>query len=387
MATTSGLHVMQPTPDGVKFLIKTRLPQQDEVTGSIIAANGRIYLPSAASLYCFGTKESKPTMVNAADAPYSTKPMPADPQKGEPAWAQVVPCEVLVQPGQTQQLHVRLFDAKGRFVKNSTATFTLNGKGKIDKDGLFSADTEATQSATTVTAKVGELSGTARIRCIPALPWKFTFNDIPLTESVNPVTKAKSIDGEPPVTWVGIRHRHKIREINGEKVMVKITTIPRGTRSQGWIGPLNMHDYTIQADLRGQSVLAKSQTDQGETTVVKLPDMGLINQRYTLDMMGEHQKLQLRSWTSQIKTHFAVDVPFEWKGDVWYTMKFTASNEPGNKVRLRGKVWERGKPEPNKWLVDAVDDSPNVVGAPGLFGNASVAEVYIDNVIVNSNTD
>ena len=37
----------------------------------------------------------------------------------------------------------------------------------------------------------------------------------------------------------------------------------------------------------------------------KMPDMGLIAQRYTLDLMGASQQLQIRSWTSQIATRFS----------------------------------------------------------------------------------
>jgi hypothetical protein len=179
-------------------------------------------------------------------------------------------------------------------------------------------------------------------------------------------------EGEPPVTWIGARYRHKIREVDGEKVMVKITTIPLGTRSQSWMGPTDLHDYTVQADLMG------AEADNW------LPDMGVIAQRYTLDLMGEHQQLQVRSWTSQVETRFSKTVPFEWKPNVWYTMKFKAAVEDGKAV-LRGKVWPRDESEPAKWTVEAVDEVPNTHGSPGLFGNATNAEVFIDNIQVTKN--
>ena len=47
-----------------------------------------------------------------------------------------------------------------------------------------------------------------------------------------------------------MRYRHAVREVDGSKCLVKVTTIPKGTRSQGWIGPIELHDYSIQADLR-----------------------------------------------------------------------------------------------------------------------------------------
>ena len=47
-----------------------------------------------------------------------------------------------------------------------------------------------------------------------------------------------------------MRYRHVVREVEGSKCLVKVTTIPKGTRSQGWIGPIGLHNYAIQADLR-----------------------------------------------------------------------------------------------------------------------------------------
>jgi hypothetical protein len=184
-----------------------------------------------------------------------------------------------------------------------------------------------------------------------------------------------------PVTWVGANYRHKPLEMDGEKMIVKVTTIPKGTRSQSWMGPTDLHDYAIQADVRGAAKLAKP--PEGDAAVkpeIKMPDIGLIAQRYTLDMMGESQKLQIRSWTS-VLDRFSKDVPFAWKPDTWYTMKFQANVVDG-KALLRGKVWPRGEAEPKEWTIEATDEAPNVNGSPGLFGNAGNAEVYYDNITV-----
>ena len=115
-----------------------------------------------------------------------------------------------------------------------------------------------------------------------------------------------------------------------------------------------------------------------------MPDVGLINQRYTLALQGSGQSLQLRSWTARLDLRFAKTVPFEWKPKTWYVMKFQAVNE-ASKVVLKGKVWPRGTPEPDAWSIEAFDDTPNKFGSPGLFGNASDAEVFIDNVKVTPN--
>jgi hypothetical protein len=105
-----------------------------------------------------------------------------------------------------------------------------------------------------------------------------------------------------------------------------------------------------------------------------------------LDLIGVNQELQIRSWTAQLEHRFAVTQPQRWKEHVWYTLKFRTSVEDGKAV-LRGKVWERGKPEPAEWTIAGTDAVPNVVGSPGLFGNASEAgEIYYDNITVTANS-
>jgi hypothetical protein len=118
----------------------------------------------------------------------------------------------------------------------------------------------------------------------------------------------------------------------------------------------------------------------------KMPDMGLVNQRYTLDVMGSTKQLQLRSWASRLELRFAKTIPFEYEPDTWYTLKLQSQNKDGTAI-LRGKVWKRGQSEPDQWTIEAADAAPNVVGAPGMFGNASDAEIFIDNVKVYANTD
>ncbi|HUG17907.1 MAG TPA: PQQ-binding-like beta-propeller repeat protein, partial [Planctomycetaceae bacterium] len=103
------------------------------------------------------------------------------------------------------------------------------------------------------------------------------------------------------------------RQDDGNIVMMKITTIPLGTRSQGWLGHSSLSDYTIQVDMLGAEKLNK------------LPDMGVIAQRYRLELLGASQELKLYSWVAHEKK-FAKQA-FEWKPDVWYTMKLRASHE------------------------------------------------------------
>jgi hypothetical protein len=169
-----------------------------------------------------------------------------------------------------------------------------------------------------------------------------------------------------------MRYRHILRKLpDGNTVAVKITTIPKGTRSRGWLGHSDLSDYTIQADVLGAKV------DD------RMPDVGLSAQGYTFDMRGDKQELQLRLWDSQLD-RFSKTINFSWEPNTWYTMKLQVANEDGKAV-IRGKVWPRDEAEPEDWTIEAVDDLPTTQAAPGLYGNAGNAEIWLDNIKVYAN--
>ena len=111
--------------------------------------------------------------------------------------------------------------------------------------------------------------------------------------------------------------------------------------------------------------------------------MGLIAQRYTLDLMGAAQQLQLRSWPPQVATYFSKTIPFSWEAGRWYTMKLEARTQDKTAI-LRGKIWPRGEPEPSTWTIEATHAAGNLQGSPGFFGNSKDSEIYIDNVSVEA---
>jgi outer membrane protein assembly factor BamB len=400
VCSTGGWHVLEPTADGLKFVNRMRLDEEDEVTASPIAWNGLVFLTTGARLYCIG---EKPAADGAMAQPTATAPQQVSASTkapaGEPAWVQVVPAEAQVAAGAALPLKVRLYDAAGRFVKESSAAFTTTA-GAVAADGTYTAPAGG-HAAAIVTAKVGDLEGKARIRSMPPLPWTFDFDDTPLAAD----PKTGVVKGEPPLPWVGMRYRHVVREVDGSKCLVKITTIPKGTRSQGWIGPIGLHDYVVRADVRARETGVEkpgspaSDTPQGAATdadafarkfgnpaaleKARMPDIGLVAQRYTLDMMGASQQLQLRSWPPQVATHFSKTIPFAWEAGRWYTMKLEARTRDGAAV-LRGKVWPRGEPEPAAWTIEGVHEAGNLQGSPGFFGNSKDSEIYIDNVSVEA---
>ena len=46
---------------------------------------------------------------------------------------------------------------------------------------------------------------------------------------------------------------------------------------------------------------------------------------------------------------------------------------------------KKGDAEPAEWTITGTDEAGNLNGSPGLFGNASVAEVTYDNITVTPN--
>lgn len=350
---TGNFWVFEPTEDGVKELSRVRMKTGEEILAAPIISYGKIYVTTTKALYCIGKKGIQATADELPARPQETPK--ADDQ--QIAHIQIAPVEAMLAPGQSTPYQVRAYNKNGQFLKLVEAEFLVEGSGGISADGIYTAPAGDKHQAVKITAKSGELTSVARARVIPPLPWKFDFSD-------------KAV----PVTWIGAAYRHQPKELEGESMLVKISTIPKGTRSQSWMGWTSFHDYTIQAD-----VMSTANADNGRRA-----DMGLINQRYTLDLMDKDQ-LQIRSWTPRLELRFAKTVPFKWEPSQWYTLKLQSENHDG-KVTLRGKAWKRGEEEPKDWMIEGTDDVPNTNGSPGLFGNSTLAEFYIDNVQVFPNS-
>ena len=87
-----------------------------------------------------------------------------------------------------------------------------------------------------------------------------------------------------------------------------------GSRSFLWMGPADLANYTVQADMLVQE-------DGG-----KMPDAGIIASGYELTIRGQNHKLRLDSWASN-NYRSLMEVPFEPKPDKWYTLKLSVVPE------------------------------------------------------------
>ncbi len=362
LCTNEGVWViLQPTDSGVKVLQKLRLPGEAS-DGSPIVSLGRIYLPTSRAIYCLGDESHNPSAEPLPTLPKET-PVAEDPA---PAQLQIVPYDILLKPGQQQKYLARVFNARGQLLREvpaSEVAFQVEGPGSISAEGNYTASNHNAHEAARVVCRVGELQGTARVRIVPPLPWEFDFYT----------------GDKVPLTWVGGRVRYVLREVDGEKIAVKRDVLPTprnphnklGTRSRLWMGPIDLSNYTIQADVK--------LTEKNG----KLPDIGLINSRYTMTVRSMNRKLRIYSWSPHDTRAFA-EVEYAPSPNTWVTMKLRVESD-GDQAVVRGKLWQRGHEEPDEWTVSMVDPSPNLFGSPGLYGNAQEAEIHIDNISVTPN--
>lgn len=347
------VHILKPTREGVTALDRDEITMPDGRYAEIYAAPavgyGRVFIMSENGLYAIGDP----------DAPFKVTRGSKDAggsQKGTGAAAALIvaPAEVIVEPGATVEFEARTFDASGRPLGTTKAAWTLDGlAGSVEK-GRFTADADTTFATGHVTATSGELSGTARVRVIKPLPWSWDFDDMEV--------------GSSPDHWINARGKFVVHDLSGEKVLRKGPS-PRGIhRHHTFMGP-QLSGYTIEADVMG------TQTGRRRS------DIGLINSGYTMDLMGAHQKIEVRSWAAELR--MAESVPFEWEMGVWYHMKLRVDAD-GDTALVRGKVWKRGEAEPDAWTITVEDPHPIQAGTPGLVG-FSPAELFYDNVKVTVN--
>lgn len=365
-------------PAGGAVRIKHKLTLRGEANdGSPIVSHGRIYLPTSDALYCLGRPDAEP----AADPtpPAAVETPVADDQ--QPALVQVSPYDALLGPGGKQPYTVRVYNSRGQLLRQvppGEAKFTVAGPGAIGSGDVYTAPSETPDSAAAHTAalvqcQVGDISGSARVRIVPPLPWKFDFNS----------------GDDLPVSWVGGRVRYVLHDLDGEQVAMKRDLLPTprdpnnklGTRSRMWMGPTDLANYTVQADVR---ITEKNG---------RLPDVGLINSRYTLtirtsnredaDEEDTNRELRAYSWSPH-DYRTAASVPFDSQPGVWYRMKLRVVPQ-ATQALVQGKIWQRDNAEPDAWTVEMVDAFPNLSGSPGLYGNSQEAPFYVDNLSVIPN--
>jgi outer membrane protein assembly factor BamB len=327
------------------------IASNEQIIASVAVSRGRIYLVSTKALYCIGKKTPSPALPPAKEIVENA------PAKATVAHLQLVPADLVTKPGETVQFRVRLFDDHGRFIREEqNVTWSLDGLKGAAQGNQFTAAADAGAQAGMLKATVGGVTGVARVRVIPPPPASEDFSSI-------------AVDAVPG-HWINTAGKYAVREVEGNKVLVKNPNPPAFKRTRSLFSPADWSNYTIQADIRA---IEKRR---------QMGDAGVVAQRYELVLFGNSQKMELRSW--QIEPARTITRPFAWKSDTWYRLKLQVENLPDGKVRARGKVWLAAEPEPAQWMIERIDPIGNRQGSAGIFADAP-NEIFFDNIKVTPN--
>ncbi|MDB5292382.1 MAG: Pyrrolo-quinoline quinone, partial [Phycisphaerales bacterium] len=322
------------------------------IFGSVAIADGHVYIQAANTTYCIGPKEFAAQNATIPEGP-KEEALPDNAKTSAPALVQVVPCDVWLRPGDKVQFVAHAFDAKGRLLGDvkpqwSIGQLTLpaprarpkelirpnaaaaaaaagapgapgaptpgagasaapgaaaaapapaaappvtqpaapikagNLAGEVTPDGVFTATAGPLQGGG-VFAADGSTIGFARVRVFPPLPWTLDFE--------------KNLLEKPPLTWIGAGMKFAVRElaVDGNpknKVLTKLTDIPLYARARTYFGTPDMTDYTIESDVK----VMETVYEMDGKVVHKIPDAGVINSRYVLELKGSNQWLSLHGW-------------------------------------------------------------------------------------------
>jgi outer membrane protein assembly factor BamB len=389
-AVNSYFRILKPGPKSCEILHSQFFPNKGgvdvEISGSPAVANGRIYFMTTQDLYCIGKKNHTAA---AETVPPQPEESAATPTPSRPALLQVVPADLVLHPGESAQFKARLFDEHGRFLRDAQAEWKVGPmlppppvpgagpskgaagpappalQGEIGPDGSLTVSKTPPGQFGAVLASADGLTGRARVRVAPALPYRQDFEKVPT--------------GRTPAGWVNCQGKFLVQEKDGSKVLAKVATNahPLVARANAYIGMPDLTNYTIEADVMG----TQKRKD--------LPDMGVVANRYTLMLAGNAEQLRLVSWDAIPRVDKSIK--YTMKPNVWYRMKLSVE-VLDDKAIARGKVWPRDQTEPADWTVEFTDPTPNRAGSPALYGyatgileNEPGTEIYYDNVIISPN--
>ena len=377
------LFVIKPGDTDAEILSHTVLT--GKCYGSPIAYNGKVYMQTEKKLYCFGKKGSNAEHIPAVEPEKWPAP-------GEAKKLQIIPAEVLVNPGEKLPVHVRELDAKGYTVVDNvdpktvkweafippTALVKATMKATVDESGNLVADKENGPSAGQLQASVGEMKGYMKGRVLPGIPFvqdfeKFELNQDtskPPAPGVPNTVEPPTPFAYPPLPWNAARFKWEIRDKDGNKALVKTIDDKKLQRGMVFINRSDLSNYTVEADVLS------------EGNKRKMSEIGIINQRYMITLKGNAQQMEVTS----NQELFRQAAPFKWAPNEWYHIKARVDVAKDGSGVVRAKAWKKGDPEPEAWLIEVPNKHANTEGSPGLFGFVPQGQrAWVDNVQVTPN--
>lgn len=365
------LVVVKPSETDAEIVQEIKLDGQ--CLGAPSICDGVVYVTTTEKLYSFPIPNSG-IKVDAA-------PVVEIPKAGKPAALQIIPAEVVIMNGSKQAFRVRSVDANGFVVSEDvkgvkwesfippTAKVKASMDAKFNEAGELVVAADAKESAGAFKATAGDGTfGTIRGRALKNLPLTEDFEAYALDQD-QPSEGVKF--SYPPLPWIGARFKFDVRELEGNKVFAKTFDRLLFQRGTVFVAPSHLSNYTMQADVRTEgSARLKS-------------DIGFINQRYLICLRGNANKLEVSSNPERLK----VEGNFKVSANTWYTLKTRVDVNPDGSGVVRGKVWEKGQPEPEAWTVEAKVAKAHTQGSPGIFGFSQMNQkrVFLDNLSITPN--
>ena len=174
-----------------------------------------------------------------------------------------------------------------------------------------------------------------------------------------------------PAYWINTTGKYAVREVEGNRVLVKSPTPPIFKRTRSFFGPANGSDYTVEADVRA----VEKRRQMG--------DAGVVAQRYELVLVGNVQRIELRSWQIEEKrtVRRSLSPGNRRSGIVSNCASRTCLAARSALVGRRGRLASPSRRSgPSSMLIPV----GNRQGSPGIFADAQ-NEVLFDNVKVTKN--
>ena len=362
--------VVKPNDDGVEILSETEL--EGGILGSPVAWNGKVYIHTMSKLYVFGKA--------SGEQPKATLPAaPAKPADSKAVALQIVPGDILLKPGEKLNLTVNTIDQYGNVVESgvkadfekfipATAKVKTQMNASVANNAITADAGNVSSAGAFKATAAGGLTGLLRGRILPQIPYEQDFEGYDLTVD-HPADGVKY--AFPPLAWTGARLKWEVRDLDGNKVFRKTLDRVLFQRAITIFGDPTSSNYTVQADLM---------TD-GNRRIKG--NVGVINQRYFITLIGNQQILEVSSNHERVKE----SVPFKWSPNQWYTLKSRVDVAKDGSGVVRAKAWPKGEPEPKEWTIEVKHKNAHKLGAPGIIGFSpqSLKPVYIDNIKITRN--
>jgi hypothetical protein len=157
----------------------------------------------------------------------------------------------------------------------------------------------------------------------------------------------------------------------GNQVLIRRMDDSLFQRTMSLFGHPADRNYTMTMDVM----------TEGNRRMMSAP--GMVNQRYLVQLKGNHQALEISSNMERLKE----SAPFAWEPGTWYTLKSQVVNRPDGTAVVRARAWKRGDPEPQAWTLEVVHPDGHTHGAAGLYGFTPQSRftVGVDNLSIEPN--